>query len=63
MNSYVEVNLDSKVEYLFAFLKGHATEKCAVFFSTIEQVKFAYKLAKTLNFSSPVFELHGKLCY
>ena len=51
------------MEYLFAFLKSHESEKTVVFLTTIEQVKFVYQVALALNLGARLFEFHGKLAY
>jgi len=58
------VELEAKLDTLFSFLRERTHEKCIVFLSTIEQVKFIYALSSEMvELDQPKFEFHGKLQY
>ena len=60
LHYYMELEIETKLDTLFSFLKSHPKSKCLVFFSARKQVRFAYQAFKALKLGQNLFELHGK---
>ncbi|XP_047128376.1 probable ATP-dependent RNA helicase DDX10 isoform X1 [Hydra vulgaris] len=58
--SYVIVNLQDKINFLFSFIKSHLKTKCIVFMSSCKQVKFIYEVLRKIRPGVPLMALYGK---
>uniref|UniRef100_A0A1Y9H1W2 ATP-dependent RNA helicase n=1 Tax=Anopheles dirus TaxID=7168 RepID=A0A1Y9H1W2_9DIPT len=57
--SYVVVDLSSKLTMLWSFLNTHKKQKIIVFFATCKQVKYFYQIFRKLRPSSLLLPLYG----
>jgi ATP-dependent RNA helicase DDX10/DBP4 len=58
--SYIVVELPSKFDTLYSFLRGHTQNKIICFFSSCKQVKFAEAALRKLDIGMSLLALHGK---
>ncbi|KAI8452656.1 P-loop containing nucleoside triphosphate hydrolase protein [Phakopsora pachyrhizi] len=60
VQSYMATPLESKLDYLWGFLKTHLKTKMIVFMSSCKQVRFVYEAFRHLRPGIPLLHLHGK---
>ncbi|MBW0496126.1 hypothetical protein O181_035841 [Austropuccinia psidii MF-1] len=60
IQSYMITPLNSKLDYLWGFLKTHLKTKMIVFLSSCKQVRFVYETFRHLRPGIPLLHLHGK---
>ncbi|EGG06005.1 uncharacterized protein MELLADRAFT_36393, partial [Melampsora larici-populina 98AG31] len=58
--SYMVIDLQSKMDYLWTFLKTHLKNKMIVFLSSCKQVRFVYETFRHMRPGMPLLHLHGK---
>eukprot|EP01135_Chromosphaera_perkinsii_P000419 Nk52_evm66s78 gene=Nk52_evmTU66s78 len=60
LQSYVEVDLDKKIDVLWSFVKNHLKTKTLVFLSSCKQVRFVSECFRKLRPGVPVMAMYGK---
>lgn len=58
--AYMEVELPSKVDVLYSFVRSHTTVKTIVFVSSCKQVRFLYEMFRRTRPGVPLLALYGK---
>ncbi|KAG0145379.1 hypothetical protein CROQUDRAFT_78793 [Cronartium quercuum f. sp. fusiforme G11] len=58
--SYMVLDLQSKMDYLWTFIKTHLKTKIIVFLSSCKQVRFVYETFRHMRPGIPLLHLHGK---
>eukprot|EP01086_Lenisia_limosa_P015890 TRINITY_DN5388_c0_g1_i2.p1 TRINITY_DN5388_c0_g1~~TRINITY_DN5388_c0_g1_i2.p1 ORF type:complete len:686 (-),score=151.28 TRINITY_DN5388_c0_g1_i2:43-2100(-) len=58
---YMTIDLPTKLNVLFSFIRSHPSNKSIVFFATCKQVKFIYEAIRQLRCGTMLFCLHGKM--
>lgn len=58
--SWVQINLEEKLNMLWSFIKSHLQAKILVFVSCSKQVHFIYETFRKLQPGIPLMKLHGR---
>ncbi len=61
VQNYIICKLTEKLDILFSFIKTHLKSKMIVFFSTCNQVRYAYELFRGMQPGIVLTALHGKI--
>jgi len=60
LQNYVVIDLQSKINFIFSFIKNHLKCKSIVFLSSCKQVKFLYEVFRKIRPGVPLLGLYGK---
>jgi len=60
LQNYVVIDLQSKINFIFSFIKNHLKSKSIVFLSSCKQVKFLYEVFRKIRPGVPLLGLYGK---